>query len=161
MSETGLETLAGLQLLVAIGRADGAMTAAQLEIVSLALDAAELPAGVTAAELLSSSSNVDSLISQIVSQDGRNAVFTACLMMVHVDHVCRENQQEILHRMERAWRQGTPPDGASGLVPTGSRAPLRSTGREPSGAGALLGSCDAGATEKPPIGRDRSRPAQA
>jgi hypothetical protein len=103
MSDTGMESLAGLQLLVAVAKVDGELTPWERGFIAEALDDARLPDGVTAAALIASSYDVDALIAQIASQDGRDAAFGACSAMAHAGRACLPEEQAILDRIESAW----------------------------------------------------------
>jgi hypothetical protein len=103
MSITGKEALAGLQLLVAVAKADGDMTPEEHAVIVDALDDAEMPDGITTGALIKSSYDVDSLIAQIASQDARDVAFGACITMAHANRVCLPKEQAILDKIEVAW----------------------------------------------------------
>jgi len=103
MSIAGKEALAGLQLLVAVAKADGDLTSEERSVIAEALADAKLPEGITACALIDSSSDVDALIAQIEAQDARDVAFTACLTMANSNSVCLPKQQAILDRIETAW----------------------------------------------------------
>ncbi len=103
MSITGLESLAGLQLLVAVAKADGDLTPGERGAIAGALAEAHLPPGVTSGELIHSSGNVDSLIEQISSPEARDTAFGACLTMAYAHGRCAPKQREILDRIDTAW----------------------------------------------------------
>jgi tellurite resistance protein len=103
MSIAGKEALAGLQLLVAVAKADGELTPDDRGVIVEALAGAELPDGITAGALIGSSSDVDSLIAQIQAQDARDVAFAACLTMANANGACRPKQQAILEKIEAAW----------------------------------------------------------
>jgi len=103
MSIAGKEALAGLQLLVAVAKAGGNLTADERGVIAEALEGADLPDGITAGALIDSSSDVDSLIAQIHAQGARDVAFAACLTMANANRVCVPKQQAILDKIETAW----------------------------------------------------------
>jgi len=103
MSIAGKEALAGLQLLVAIAKADGELTPDERGVIVEALAAAKMPDGITAGALIDSSYDVDSLIAQIEAQDARDVAFAACLTMANANGACLPQQQAILDKIETAW----------------------------------------------------------
>jgi len=103
MSIEGKEALAGLQLLVAVAKADGGLTPDERSVIVEALDDAKLPDGVSAGALMESSYDVDSLIAQIHEQAARDVAFAACLTMANANRVCLPKQQAILDKIEKAW----------------------------------------------------------
>jgi tellurite resistance protein len=103
MSIAGRESLAGLQLLVAVAKADGELTLDERGVIAEALADARLPDGITAGALIGSSSDVDSLIAQIQAQDARDVAFAACVTMADADGVRVPKQQAILDKIETAW----------------------------------------------------------
>ena len=103
MYDAGREALAGLQLLVAVAKADGPLTDDDRAVIAEALERSELPRGITPGTLIASSHDVDALIAQVVSREARDVAFAACLTMAHANRVCLPGQQAILTEMERAW----------------------------------------------------------
>jgi hypothetical protein len=103
MSIAGKEALAGLQLLVAVAKADGELTADERGVIAEALEGADLPDGITSRALIESSSDVDSLIAQIHAPGARDVAFAACLTMANSNRVCVPKQQAILDKIETAW----------------------------------------------------------
>jgi len=103
MSIAGKEALAGLQLLVAVAKADGELTLDERAVIEEALDDARLPDGITAGALIGSSSDVDSLIAQIQAQDARDVASAACVTMANANGACVPKQQAILDKIETAW----------------------------------------------------------
>ena len=99
----GTEALAGLQLLVAVAKADSPLTTDERGIIAEALEHAHLPDGITARALIESSSDIDALIAQIASQDARDVAFGACVTMANANRVCLPRQKAILDRIEHAW----------------------------------------------------------
>ena len=103
MSIHGTEALAGLQLLVAVARADSALTTDERSVIGDALADAHLPGGITSQRLIDSSSDVDSLIAQIHSESARDVARDACLTMANASSVCPPGQQAILDKIEKGW----------------------------------------------------------
>jgi hypothetical protein len=103
MSIEGNEALAGLQLLVAVAKADSDLTTDERSVIAEALDDAHLPDGITPRALIESSSDVDSLIAQIHAQDARDVAFAACLTMADSSGVRLPKRQAILDKIETAW----------------------------------------------------------
>jgi hypothetical protein len=103
MSIHGTEALAGLQLLVAVARADSAITTNERSVIVGALEDANLPRGITTERLLESTGDVDALIAQIQSQSARDVARDACLTMANATRVCPPNQQAILDKIEKGW----------------------------------------------------------
>ena len=103
MYTAGTEALAGLQLLVAVAKADSELTNDERGVIAHALEDAKLPDGITARALIESSSDVDSLIEQISSRHARDVAFGACRTMANAQPVCLPRQQAILDRIEKAW----------------------------------------------------------
>jgi uncharacterized protein (DUF697 family) len=99
----GTEALAGLQLIVAVAKADGPLTEDERTFIAESLEDAELPDGITTGALIGSSYDVDALIAQVVSQEARDVAFAACLTMAHANRVCLPKQQTILDKIESAW----------------------------------------------------------
>jgi hypothetical protein len=103
MSVHGTEALAGLQLLVAVARADSALTTDERSVIGEALEHANLPRGITTERLLDSTGDVDALIAQIHSQSARDVARDACLTMANATRVCPPKQQAILDKIEKGW----------------------------------------------------------
>jgi hypothetical protein len=110
MSHSGIEALAGLQLLVAVAKAGGGPTPRGRAVIAEALEDAHLPDGITAVALIRSSYDVDVQIAQVASQRARDVAFHACSALAHAGPVCPPKQQAILDRIERAWAA---PSGAA------------------------------------------------
>jgi tellurite resistance protein len=88
---------------VAVAKADSALTPEEGAIIVEALEDAKLPDGITARALIDSSSDVDSLIGQVESQGARDVAFAACITIAAADDGCLPKQQAILDRIEAAW----------------------------------------------------------
>ena len=131
MSIAGKEALAGLQLLVAVAKADGGLTPDERSVIAEALEDAKLPDGITAGALIESSYDVDSLIAQIQAQDARDVAFAACLTMANANRVCLPKQQALLDKIETAWAVPAEKKGLLGRVLAEARDTVWSTRLEP------------------------------
>lgn len=103
MSIPEKETLAGLKLLVALAKADGSLTTQERDAFAESLDGAKLAGDATAQGLLDGDHDVGALVKEVVSQEGRDAAFGACLAMAYSDRECLPQEQVILDRLEKEW----------------------------------------------------------
>lgn len=103
MSIKEKETVAGLRLLAAVAKADGAPSIEGRSILQESLEAATLPAGVTAESLLGGSHDVEALAKEVTSQEGRDAAFSACVTMAYADRECVPAEQAVLDTIAKEW----------------------------------------------------------
>ena len=103
MSNTEQESLATLELLVAIARADGVIDPAEREALESAFSVATLPTGTTLATLLEAPIAVDAILARIKSPEGRERAFEAAFALAKADGTCVASEQAILDRASVAW----------------------------------------------------------
>lgn len=103
MSITEQESLATLELLVAIARADGVVEPAEREALESAFSVATLPAGTTLTALLETPVEVDGILARIKSPAARERAFEAAFTLAKADGNCVATEQAILDRARTVW----------------------------------------------------------
>ncbi len=103
MSISEQESVATLELLVAIARADGVIEPAEREALELAFTDAALPAGTTLATLYEAPYDVDAILARITTREARERAFEAAFGLAKADGNCAPSEQAILDRARTAW----------------------------------------------------------
>ncbi len=116
MPVSDAEALAGLKLLVVLSRADRALSVEEHAVFTEALEGAKLPGEVTAKGLLDGTFDLDELLNDVKSREGRDVAFSACFAMAYSGSTCLPEEQAILDRMALAWSVPKERQGPVGRV---------------------------------------------
>ncbi len=116
MPVTEKEALAGLKLLVAVAKADGALSYEEKSILEEALKGAKFAGGATSQSLIEGDYDVDALVREVASQEARDATFGACIAMAYANRECLPQEQAILDKIEKAWSVPKDKKGLLGRV---------------------------------------------
>jgi len=103
MSMNEKETLASLKVLVCMAKADGVLHADERAVIDDALKGAKLPGAVTVQSLLDGTYDLDALLKEITSQDGRDATFSSAFALAYADRHCDPAEQALLDKIEKAF----------------------------------------------------------
>src|SRR6185503_12714221 len=103
MSMNEKETLASLKVLVCMAKADGVLHADERAALDDALKGAKLPGSVTTQSLLDGTYDVDALLRDITSQEGRDATFSSAFALAYADRHCDPAEQALLDKIEKAF----------------------------------------------------------
>jgi tellurite resistance protein len=100
------EALACLEVLVAMMKADGKIDPAEKKSLAAALDAFDLPpvSRASAEHLLEGKIDVDSALSKITSDEGREQAYRSTYFMAHADGRCGQAEADLLARVEAALK---------------------------------------------------------
>jgi tellurite resistance protein len=96
MSISETESLATLELLVAIARADGTVEPAERDALEAAFAGASLPSGLTLAQLLEAPTDVDAILRRVTTPEARERAFEAAFTLAKADGECAPSEQAIL-----------------------------------------------------------------
>jgi uncharacterized protein (DUF697 family) len=103
MSMNEKETVASLKVLVCIAKADGVLHADERAVIDDALKGAKLPGAVTVQSLLDGTYDIDALLNEITSQEGRDATFSSAFALAYADRHCDPAEQALLDKIEKAF----------------------------------------------------------
>lgn len=103
MSISETESLATLELLVAIARADGTVEPAERDALEAAFAGASLPSGLSLAQLLEAKTDVDDILRRVTTPEARERAFEAAFTLAKADGECAPSEQAILDRARTAW----------------------------------------------------------
>jgi len=103
MSISEHDSLATLQFLIAIARADGAIDPAERAALESAFAGATLPAGTTLAHLLEAPVNVPDILARVTSPEARERAFEAAFTLSKADGECSASEQALLDQARAAW----------------------------------------------------------
>jgi len=105
MSTSDSTSLATLEFIIAIARADGVVQASEREIVETFAEGV-LPAGTSLTALLEAPVDVDGILRRITTPEARERAFEAGYTMAKADGTCSPEEQAILDRAKAAWEIG-------------------------------------------------------
>lgn len=97
------EVIASLQLLMAVARADGELQPSERDAIMEALRDVELPEGYTVDRLLNEEVVLESIISEIKTEEGRKNAFKAAYLMAHADSDFNKAEQHVIDLLKRRW----------------------------------------------------------
>jgi len=103
MSISENESLATLEFLVAIARADGTIDPAERAALEGAFSGATLPAGTSLAQLLEAQLNTRDILARVTSPEARERTFEAAFTLAKADGTCSASEQALLDQARAAW----------------------------------------------------------
>jgi uncharacterized protein (DUF697 family) len=103
MSMNEKEALASLKVLVCMAKADGVLQVEERTVIEDALKGAKLPGAVTVQSLLDGNYDIDALLAEITSQEGKDATFSASFALAYADRTCDPAEQALLDKIEKAF----------------------------------------------------------
>jgi len=103
MSISENESLATLEFLVAIARADGTIDPAERAALEGAFSGATLPAGTSLAQLLEAQLNTRDILARVASPEARERTFEAAFTLAKADGTCSASEQALLDQARAAW----------------------------------------------------------
>jgi uncharacterized protein (DUF697 family)/uncharacterized tellurite resistance protein B-like protein len=125
MSITQDEAVASLRLLVAVAKADGTIHADEKKSLAAALEAFELPPGLTVDKLLGENVDVGDQIALLSSAEAKTQAWRSAYFMAHADGTCSPEEEAVCDRIASA--AGVPEDEKKKIqrlfVPTPSLPP--------------------------------------
>jgi len=100
------EALACLEVLVAIMKADGKVDPAEKKSLAAALEAFDLPPAsrANAETLLEGRIDIDTALSKITSEEGREQTYRSAYFMAHADGRCGQAEADLLTKIEAAMK---------------------------------------------------------
>ena len=107
MSISENESLATLEFLVAIARADGTIDPAERAALESAFAGAVLPAGTSLAQLLEAPANAGDIFARVSSPEARERAFEAAFALAKADGTCSDSEQALLDQARAAWSIST------------------------------------------------------
>ena len=103
MSISENESLATLEFLVAIARADGTIDPAERAALESAFAGAVLPAGTSLAQLLEAQASAGDILARVSSPEARERAFEAAFALAKADGTCSASEQALLDQARAAW----------------------------------------------------------
>jgi len=94
------EAVAGFRVLVCMARADGTLHDEERLALEAGLEGIPLPKGVTLQNLLDEDCVLDTQVSQIKSEEGRQQTYQAAYAMAYADGECTLDEQKMLDRLK-------------------------------------------------------------
>jgi uncharacterized protein (DUF697 family)/uncharacterized tellurite resistance protein B-like protein len=99
MSITETEALASLRILVAVAHADGTVHSDERRSLAAALEALELPRGLTVDALLAEEVDIDAQLAELSGEEAREQIYRSAYFMAHADGACSSEEQKLLDRI--------------------------------------------------------------
>lgn len=97
------EVLAGLRVLIAVARVDGAIHEEEKRAMEATFADVSLPPEVTLESLLQEDVDLEAQIAAIASADVRNETYRAAVALTNADGECSSEEQAVLDRLRQAW----------------------------------------------------------